>query len=100
MRRKSWGSAFVRYEISCESIEKVSDPVRLPEDHKRGKNCRPANLFGGGKGQTESHRRGERKPMGVAEGRAHGHRLSTQAGIMVAMTTSSRWKGAEEHDDL
>jgi hypothetical protein len=44
MRRKSWGSAFVRYEISCESIEKVNDPVRSPEDPKSGKNCRPASL--------------------------------------------------------
>jgi hypothetical protein len=93
MRRKSWGSAFVRYEISCESIEKVSDPVRSPEGHKSGKNCRPANLFGGGKGQTEGHRRGERKPIDVARGRAHGYHSGTRAGIMVAMMACRGWKG-------
>mgnify|MGYP006779915699 CR=1 FL=1 len=44
MRQKSWESAFVRYEISRESIEKVNDPVRSLEDPKSGKNCRPASL--------------------------------------------------------
>jgi len=93
MRRKSWGSAFVRYEISCESIEKVSDPVRSPEGHKSGKNCRPANIFGGGKGQTKGHRRGVRKPMGVAGGRAPGYHSGIRAGTMVAMIPCRGWKG-------
>ena len=93
MRRKSWGSAFVRYEISCESIEKVNDPVRLPEDHKSGKNCRPASLCDGGKNQTEDHRRGVRKPMGVVGGCVPGSHSGIRAGIMVAMIPCRGWKG-------
>jgi hypothetical protein len=71
MRPRSWGSAFVRYEISCESTGRVSDLVRSP-DRKSGKNCRSASSAGGGNGHAEGPMRAERKWMGVARARAHG----------------------------